>query len=89
LILGVWVLGGAVALAGANFDHRKIWLGIQAGGNHAGLLASGSLGASLPVVATIGNHPDLHAAAQDPLVIDLIRFAVSDDHAELRGMMGS
>jgi len=79
----------AVALAGADFDHRKTWLGILAGGNHAGLLASGSLAAALPVAAMAQGHPDMTAAAQDPLVVDLIRFAVSDDHAELRGMMGS
>jgi Tfp pilus assembly protein PilF len=79
----------AVALAGLDFDHRKTWLGIQAAGNHAGLLAAGSLGAALPLVAMAQGHPDLRTAAQDPLVVDLIRFAVSDDHAELRGMMGS
>jgi tetratricopeptide (TPR) repeat protein len=76
-------------IAGSAFDHRAMWAGIVEGGNRAGLLASGSAAASLGAVLRLGGYRDIHQGVRDPLVIGLLRFAVSEDHAALRAQLGS
>ena len=78
----------ATAVAGFGFDPVKIWTGIAQAGNRAGLLAAGSVSASLSVAMKIAGKEDLKAAIADPVLGDLIRFSVSDDHARLRAMFG-
>jgi len=79
----------ATAVAGRGFDPARIWVGIAQGGNRAGLLAAGSIAAALEVASKMRGKADLSAAAADPILSDLLRFAVSDDHARLRATVGS
>jgi hypothetical protein len=78
----------AHGLAGARLDHHAVLAGILSGGNRAGLLASGSLASAVRILAQVAGHPDLRAAAADPAIAEVIRFAVSEEHALLRGMLG-
>ena len=78
----------AMGIAGYDFDYRAVWTGIIAGGNRAGLLAAGSVHASLVAVLRLGGYRDIHQGVGDPFVVDLLRFAVSEDHAALRGQLG-
>src|SRR5262249_30820059 len=67
----------ASELTGHAFDHQALWLGVQHTGNRAGLLAAGSAIASLGVLVRAGGHSDLQHARGNPMVEELIRFAVS------------
>jgi hypothetical protein len=78
----------ALGIAGSAFDHRAIWGAIVEGGNRAGLLAAGSLTAALGSVLRLGGYRDIHQGIGDPLVAGVLRFAVSEDHAVLRGQLG-
>ena len=60
------------------------WQGVHHTGNRAGLVAAGSVIAGLEVLLLLGNHADLDAARGDPFVSELVRFAVSDEHCEIR-----
>ncbi|HUS66305.1 MAG TPA: hypothetical protein VMZ28_17255 [Kofleriaceae bacterium] len=78
----------AMGIASHDFDYRAVWTGIIAGGNRAGLLAAGSVHAALVAVLRLGGYRDIHQGVGDPFVVDLLRFAVSEDHAALRGQLG-
>ena len=78
----------ALGIAGAEFDHRAIWAAILEGGNRAGLLAAGSVGAALGSLLRLGGYRDIHQGISDPFVANLLRFAVSEDHVALRAHLG-
>jgi len=75
-------------IAGAEFDHRAMWAGIIEGGNRAGLLAAGSAAAALGALLRLGGYRDIHQGIDDPFVVGMLRFAVSEDHAALRAQLG-
>jgi hypothetical protein len=78
----------ASEISGAfSFDHQALWLGVQHTGNRAGLLAAGSAVASLGVMLRAANHPDLLSARGDPLIEEMLRFVVSNEHCELRASL--
>ena len=78
----------ALGVAGTKFNHKHIWAGILHAGNRAGLLASGSIGAALTVLCKVYGHEGLAAAVKNPAVMELVHFAVSEDHSSLRGTLG-
>ena len=45
----------------------------------------GSVRSALGAVLRLGGYRDIHQGMQDPFVVGLLRFAVSEDHAALRG----
>jgi cellulose synthase operon protein C len=74
----------ALAIDPASFDDRAMAAGVRAAAYRAGLVASGSLGAAVRVLAG--------RAGAEPLAIldsfemrDLIAFALGEDHAQLAG----
>ena len=73
-------------ISGVDFDHRSLWLGVQHTGNRAGLLATGSVASALAVLLPFLGHADLRGAYRDPQVEELFRFAVSNEHCELRSV---
>lgn len=75
-------------VASSKSDHRQVWQGIRAGGNRAGLLAGGSVAAAIRMLSQEAGYADLASAARDPMIGDLIRFSVSEEHAVLRGKLG-
>jgi hypothetical protein len=75
-------------IAGGAFDHRAVWSAIIEGGNRAGLVAAGSAGGALGAVLRLGGYRDIHQGVRDPFVASLLRFAISEDHAALRGQLG-
>jgi cellulose synthase operon protein C len=77
----------AVGVAGAQFNHKRIWSGNVQGGHRAGLLASGSPKAAVQLLSHRAGYSDLARAATDPQIAELMRFAVSDDHAQLRAQL--
>jgi hypothetical protein len=74
-------------ISGVEFDHRAFSLGVAHTGNRAGLLATGSVAAGLAVLLPLGGHADLRAAYRDPQIEELFRFAVSNEHCELRASL--
>jgi hypothetical protein len=77
----------ATEISGHALDHHALWLGVQHTGNRAGLIAAGSVRASLDVLLRAGGHRDLRAARGDALVEELMRFAVSNEHCEVRAAL--
>jgi cellulose synthase operon protein C len=74
----------AAEVSGVAFDRQGLWLGVQHTGNRAGLLASGSAVAALNVLVRTGGHAGILAARGDVQIDELLRFAVSNEHAEIR-----
>ncbi|RMH41591.1 MAG: hypothetical protein D6689_10640, partial [Deltaproteobacteria bacterium] len=74
----------AVECAGVDFDHLRIWEGIAAAGDRAGLVAAGRVQPAIEALAQIAGVPDVAAAANHPAVQRLMRFAVSEDYVALR-----
>ena len=74
----------ASELMGADFDAGRAWLGAQHTLNRAGLIASGSALGALVVLLRLGGHRDVKSARAAPQVEELLRYAVSEDHAALR-----
>jgi hypothetical protein len=61
-------------------------------GNRAGLIASGSVMAGVNVLLRAGHHKgagDLAAARGDAQIEELLRFAVSNEHCEIRAVLQS
>lgn len=81
--LGPYALG----IAGERFDPAAISAGLVEMGNRAGLLACGSIEAAMEMLRLTGGHADVKTALDAPDVAALARFAVSEDHAVLRGML--
>ena len=79
----------ASEVAGLELDPRSLWAGVQHTGNRAGLIASSSALAGLVVLLRIGNHKDIPSSRGDKLIEEFMRFAVSDEHAEVRRVLAS
>jgi tetratricopeptide (TPR) repeat protein len=79
----------ASEVAGLEFDPRALWAGVQHTGNRAGLIASSSALAGLVVLLRIGNHKDIPSTRGDVLIEEFMRFAVSDEHAEVRRVLAT
>jgi hypothetical protein len=77
----------ASEVAGLEWDPRILWAGVQHTGNRAGLIASSSALAGLVVLLRIGNHKDIPSSRGDKLIEEFMRFAVSDEHAEVRRVL--
>jgi len=74
----------AAEVSGVALDCHGLWFGVQHTGNRAGLLASGSAVAALNVLVRTGGHAGILAARGDVQIDELLRFAVSNEHAEIR-----
>ena len=83
------ILPFATEITGLQFDHHALSSGVIHTGNRAGLLAAGSALAGLVVLLRMGNHKDLQAARGDAFVEELLRFAVSEEHSELRRLLST
>lgn len=80
----------ALDMSGPSLNPGALQEGIQAAGDRAGLLACGSMRAALTVLGGMSGHSDLsRAVVEDPRIIELVRFAVSEDHVALRGTLDS
>jgi hypothetical protein len=77
----------AAEISGLGIDHHGLWLGTQHTGNRAGLIASGSVMAGIRVLCRLAGHRDLAAARGDAQVEELMRFAVSNEHCEVRAAL--
>jgi tetratricopeptide (TPR) repeat protein len=77
----------AMDCASVDFDHAKIWAGIQHTANRAGLVCSGSVQAGIQVLMQLRGIADVNAASGDPFVQELMRFSVSEDHVIVRRMI--
>jgi hypothetical protein len=77
----------ASEVSGAAFDHHALWTGIQHTADRAGLIVSGSALSGLAVLLKLGGHRDLAAARGDAMVTSFLRYAVSDEHCELRKLL--
>jgi hypothetical protein len=73
----------ALALNVQQFDHELFQRGVVAGGLRAGVRAAGSLGVALQVIAAQKGIADTAQLMRDPLVRDVVAFAVGDAHAQL------
>jgi Flp pilus assembly protein TadD len=78
----------ALGVTGDYLDPAKLWAGIVEVGNRGGLLASGSIEAAIHVLDPRRGERDLAAALADPEIAALVRFAISNEHAQLRAMLG-
>jgi hypothetical protein len=76
----------ALGVTGDRMDPAALWAGIIEVGNRGGLLASGSIDAAIHVLHPSGG--DLASALAEPEIAALVRFAISDEHAQLRAMLG-
>ena len=76
----------ALGVTGDRMDPAALWAGIIEVGNRGGLLASGSIDAAIHVLHPGGG--DLASALTEPEISTLVRFAISDEHAQLRAMLG-
>ena len=77
----------AVVIAGADFDHKQLWAGVIEAGNRAGLAASGSVSSALAVLCAMADYADMRAALNDPIVLALVRYAVSEDYVRLAAQL--
>ncbi|MCB9562807.1 MAG: tetratricopeptide repeat protein [Kofleriaceae bacterium] len=73
----------AFAVNSHGFDHRALRRGLRVGGLRAGVRAAGGIGAGLSILGAELGAADAAAALQDPVIRDLVRFAVGEDHARL------
>jgi hypothetical protein len=79
--------GFAAEISGQDFDHGALWRGVQHTGNRAGLIASGSILAGVNVLLRAGQHAGVAAARGDVQIEEIIRFAVSNEHCEVRAAL--
>lgn len=77
----------AIGIAGPDFDHGKLHSGIREAGNRAGLLACGSITAALTLLATLSGKSGPLEVIGELEANQLIQFAMSEDHATLRGQL--
>jgi hypothetical protein len=87
----------AAEIAGHAFDRHALWLGVQHTGNRAGLIASGSVVASVNVLLRAAGHTpapptgttaaNFAAGRGDVQIEELLRFAVSNEHCEIRAAL--
>ena len=69
-----------------GFDHRILARGIVTAGWRAGVLAAAGIAAPLRVLAASAQAPDVAAILADPIVADLVRFAVGEEYGQLAAM---
>jgi hypothetical protein len=79
----------AVGLTGGDFDYPRMWAAMQKAANRAGLCAAVETAASLAALAELAGYTAFQQSLQDVFVTDLMRFAVSEDHARLRAALGN
>ena len=77
----------AVGLAADSIAPAEVYFALESAGDRAGLLGSGSLSASLRVLARITGHSSVQLALGDPRIADLVHFAVSEEHIALRDLL--
>jgi hypothetical protein len=73
----------ALGLDFGHFDHEAFQRAVIAAGLRAGVRAAGSLGVGLHILAMQRDLSDPEQLARDPLVRELVGFAISEDHARL------
>jgi hypothetical protein len=73
----------ALGLASSDFDHKAIWAALLEAGNRAGLLCAGDASAAVSALMRQKELGSAKAALQDAEIVDLVRFACSEDHAAL------
>jgi hypothetical protein len=73
----------ALSLATSDFDHRAIWQALVDAGNRAGLLCSGDVRAAVSALMRYKGLSDPAAAMQDVEIANLVRFACSEEHADV------
>jgi cellulose synthase operon protein C len=79
----------ASEIHGQEFDHQALWLGVQHTGNRAGLVTGGSVLAGASVLLRQGRLGDLASGLEDPQIVELLRFAVGDEHCDVRRTLSS
>lgn len=79
----------AIGIAGPDFDHEALWRGIVEVGNRAGLLACGSVQAAMALLTATKGLAGVVDGFTDAEIGALVRFAVSEDHASVRGQLGA
>jgi tetratricopeptide (TPR) repeat protein len=69
-----------------GFDHRSVARGITAAGWRAGVLTAAGIAAPLRVLAAAAQAPDVAAILADPMVADLVRFAVGEEYGTIAAL---
>jgi len=76
----------ALAVNAATFDHRALSRGLATAGLRAGVVTAGSVGVALRVAMARAQVADLPTAMTDPVLRELVQFAIGEDHAALAGL---
>jgi len=76
----------ALAFHAAAFDHRVLARDLELASHRAGLIAAGGAAAPLRVLLAKYGAPDLAQGMSNPVVSELVRFAISEDHAAMAAM---
>ncbi|MBE7454263.1 MAG: hypothetical protein HS111_37050 [Kofleriaceae bacterium] len=76
----------ALGVHAAAFDHRVLSRELELAAHRAGLIAAGGAAAPLRVLLARARAHDLAAGMADPAVAELVRFAISEDHAALAAL---
>ncbi len=73
----------ALGIHAAAFDHRALARDLEMASHRAGLLAAGGAAAPLRLLLARAGAPDLAAGMNHHEVAELVRFAISEDHAAM------
>jgi hypothetical protein len=79
----------ALALTGVLLEPGMLHASLRLTGLRAGLVASGNAAASLAAALRHGGYSTSQAAASDPDIIGMLRFAVSEEHVEIQSMLAA
>jgi hypothetical protein len=76
----------ALGIHTASFDHRVLARDIELASHRAGLIAAGGAAAPLRVLLARHGSPDLTQGMAHHAISELVRFAISEDHAAMAAM---
>jgi hypothetical protein len=77
----------ALALTGVGLEPGSLHAAIRGVGLRAGLIATTHAAGALAAALRLGGHSSIQEAANDPDLVGLIRFAVSEQHVEIQAAL--
>jgi hypothetical protein len=79
----------ALGIHAAAFDHRVLARDLELVSHRAGLIAAGGAAAPLRLLLAREGASDLASGLVFPAVAELVRFAISEDHAAMAALAGT
>ncbi len=76
----------ALGIHAASFDHRVLARDLETAAHRAGLIAAGGAAAPLRILLARMGASDLQAGMSHHAVAELVRFAISEDHAAMAAL---